>query len=454
MHSTAQILVKFTFLLLAFSTCVNADDKVHSLTEVYQQALENDPALASALSANQAAQEVIEQAKALYRPTVSLNAGVNATQTDIRFLTGFNPFRAEGRQNFETYNYGVQARQPIYRKDSLVQIDQSKVQVSQADKRLNLSKQDLILRVTQAYFDVLLAQDRIDLIIAQKAAILSQLEQAKANFEVGTATITDVNEAQARFDLVAAQEIAAVNEHQIAKYAVQAITGQKPQRIATVKADMVTTRLEQGLDQWVEVALENNLNIQIQQDALALSTQEVERLRAGHLPTLDAIASHTNNYANGSANGFGTELKTSTIGLQLEIPLYQGGAVSSRVRQAVLNQQRAQDDIQIARRSAELETQRAYLNLNSSIAQVKAFEQALISSQTQLDSTKLGYEVGVRTSVDVLNVQQQLFTAKRDLLQARYSYLVNIIRLKATSGVVAEPDLADINQQLLVARAH
>jgi len=166
------------------------------------------------------------------------------------------------------------------------------------------------------------------------------------------------------------------------------------------------------------------------------------------------VANYNNNYSNGSANGIGSELKTAVVGLQLQIPLYQGGAVSSRVRQAVLNQQKAQDDVQIARRSAELETQRAYLNLSSSIAQVKAYEQALVSSQSQVDSTKLGYEVGVRTSVDVLNAQQQLFSAKRDLLQARYSYLVNIIRLKATSGVVAEVDLADINQQLVAVGAH
>lgn len=436
-------------VMLACAPYAQADNNADSLVEVYQQALQNDPTLASALSANQAAQEIIEQAKALYRPTITLNAGATATQTDIRFLTGFNPFRAEGRSNFEGYSYGVQARQPIYRKDSLVQIEQSKVQVSQADKQLNLSKQDLIVRVTQAYFDVLLAQDKIDLIVAQKAAILSQLEQAKANFDVGTATITDVNEAQARFDLASAQEIAAINEHQVAKHAVQAIIGKLPNKLATVRADMAATSLNQSLEQWLAVTAQNNLNIQIQQDNLALSSQEIERLRAGHLPTLDAIASHTNNYANGSANGLGSELQTSAIGFQLEIPLYQGGAVSSRVRQAVSNQQKAQNDVQIARRSAELETQRAYLNLSSSIAQVKAYEQALVSGQSQLESTQLGYEVGVRTSVDVLNAQQLLFTAKRDLLQARYNYLVNIIRLKAISGVVAEVDLVDLNQQLV-----
>lgn len=443
----------FACLVSAFTLQVNAEDKQHSLLDVYQQALVHDPVLASALSANKAAQELIEQGKALYRPTVNFSAGATATQADIRYIgTGTNPFsRSEGRSSYEGYSYGVDARQPIYRKQNLVQMDQSETQVSQADKQLHLSQQELMLRVTQAYFDVLIAQDKIDLIIAQKAAILSQLEQAKANFEVGTATITDVNEAQARFDLIAAQEIAAVNEHQVAQRAVQAITGDLPQKLATVKADIKANPLDQPMDKWLEVAGQNNLNIQIQQDIAKLAEQEIERQSAGHLPTLDAVASYTNNYANGSTSGVGSELKSAVIGLQLQVPIYQGGAITSRARQAVLNQQKAKDDVEIARRNAELETQRAYLNLSTSIAQVKAYEQALTSSQSQLDSTRLGYEVGVRTSVDVLNAQQQLFSAKRDLLQARYGYLVNIIKLKAVSGVVAEADLADINQQLVLA---
>jgi outer membrane protein len=164
------------------------------------------------------------------------------------------------------------------------------------------------------------------------------------------------------------------------------------------------------------------------------------------------VANYSDNYNNGGLNGFGTELNSAIIGLQLQIPLYQGGAISSRVRQAMLNQQKAKDDLEIARRQTDLETQRAFLNLNSSIAQIKALEQALISSQSQLDSTKLGYEVGVRISVDVLNAQQQLFSAKRDLLQARYNYLVNIIRLKSATGIVAEADLQDINQQLVLSQ--
>ncbi|MEI8361817.1 MAG: TolC family outer membrane protein [Betaproteobacteria bacterium] len=433
------------------SSTFSAQGKQQSLVDIYQQALSNDPTLASALSANQAAQELTEQGKALYRPTVNFSAGTSASQTDIQYNgSGSNPFKAAGRASFEAYNYGVDARQPIFRKQNLVQMDQAATQVSQADKQLHLSQQSLIVRTTQTYFEVLIAQDKIDLIIAQKAAILSQLEQAKATFEVGTATITDVNEAQARYDLVVAQEIAAVNEYEIARRSIQAITGDIPQKLATVKADIKTNALTQGMDKWLEVAAQNNLNILIQQDTLKFSEQEIERSQAGHLPTLDAVASYTDIYSNGSTSGFGSDLKAGTIGLQLQIPLYQGGATNSRIRQAVLNKQKAQDDVEIARRQTELDTQRAYLNLNTSIAQVKAYEQALISSQSQVDSTKLGYEVGVRTSVDVLNAQQQFFSAKRDLLQSRYNYLVNIIRLKAVSGVIAETDLADINQQLVL----
>ena len=437
------------FAANAYAADITASEyKAQSLVDIYQQALSHDPTLASALSANQAAQELIEQGKALYRPTVNFNAEANEIGSDIRYLNNIPP----GRSNFQTYKYGVDARQPIYRKQNLVQMDQAATQVSQADKQLYLSQQSLILRTTQVYFEVLIAQDKIDLIIAQKAAILSQLDQAKATFEVGTATITDVNEAQARYDLILAQENAAVNEYEIAKRSVQVITGDIPQTLAPVKADIKTNAIMQSMDKWLEVAAQNNLNIQIQQDTLKYSEQEIERAKAGHLPTLDAVASYSDNYASGSVSvfGAGNELKTGSIGLQLQIPLYQGGATTSRVRQAVLNKQKALNDVEFARRQAELETQRAYLNLNTSIAQVKAYEQALISSQSQVDSTKLGYEVGVRTSVDVLNAQQQFFSAKRDLLQSRYNYLVNIIRLKAASGIVAEVDLVDINQQLIV----
>jgi len=313
-----------------------------------------------------------------------------------------------------------------------------------------LAQQNLILRASKAYFDVLMAQDRVELIQAQKIAISQQLEQAKANFDVGTATITDFNEAQARFDLAQAQGIAALSDLEVKKRSVQSIIGQMPAKLNEVRSDLQPQMPEPAtMDQWVEMASQTNLMIAVQTQALEIATQEVEQQNAGHMPTLDATASFTERYSNGGINGFGNDLQDTTIGLQLQIPLYQGGAVSSRVREAVANKQKAMDDVVAARRQAELDTTQAYLDLVSLVSQVKAYEQALKSSQSQLDSTVLGYEVGVRTSVDVLNAQQQFFTAKRDLLQSRYTYLMNILTLKSAVGMLTEADLDSVNQQLV-----
>ncbi|MDD5271745.1 MAG: TolC family outer membrane protein, partial [Methylovulum sp.] len=357
-------------------------EKPQSLLDIYNQALAHDPTLASALNANKAAQELIEQSKALYRPVVSFSAATSASQVDVRYQGTGIPF-PNGSRSFEGYQYGVEARQPLFRKQNWVQMEQLRTQVSQADKQLHLTLQNLMQRTTQHYFETLIAQDKLALIAAQKTAILSQLEQAKTNFEVGNATITDANEAQARYDLIVAQEIAAQNAFEIAKRTVQEMTGELPQQLASVKTGLKPNALTQNLNQWLEVAKDSNLNIQIQQDTAKLSAQEIERRQAEHLPTVDAVANYTESYANGSNFGFGSDISNGTIGVQLQVPLYQGGATSSRVRQAILDKQKAQDDVEVARRHTELETQRAYLNLNSSIAQVKAYEQALSSSQSQ-----------------------------------------------------------------------
>ncbi len=425
-------------------------EETQNLQQVYQQALTQDPVLASAKSGNRAMQEKLVQGNALYLPTINFNAGATASQTDIKYIGSSSVFRNGGRETFEGYSYGVNLNQPIYRKQIQAQLAQAKSQVEQSDKQLLLAQQNLILRSSKAYFDVLLAQDKIELIQAQKNAISKQLEQAKANFDVGTATITDFNEAQARFDLVQAQEIAATSDLEVKKRAIQSIIGQMPLKLNAVRADLQPQMPEPvAMDKWVEMSSQTNLMIAIQQQALEIATQEVERQNAGHLPTLDAIASYTDRYANGSANGFGSDLQDATIGLQLQIPLYQGGAIASRVREAVANKQKAMDDLVAARRQAELDTRQGFLDLVSVVSQIKAYEQALSSSQSQLDSTMLGYEVGVRTSVDVLNAQQQFFTAKRDLLQSRYAYLMNILSLKSAVGLLNDADLDAVNQQLV-----
>jgi outer membrane protein len=340
--------------------------------------------------------------------------------------------------------------QPLYHKQYWAQLNQAKSKVMQADQQLASAFQGLILRVAKAYFDVLLAQDKVELIDAQKKATVHQLEQAKANFDVGTSTITDFNEAQARFDLIEAQEIAAKSDVEVKKHAINAIIGKLPSSLSSVRDDLQIKLPEPfDIEKWVEVAEQNSLAIAVQEKNLEIAVQEIESQNSGHYPILDAVGDYKGGYSNRGINGYGTDLQNTTIGLQLQIPLYQGGYVTSKVREAVANKQKALDDLEVAKRQADLDTRSAYLNLASSVAQIKAYEQALNSSQSQLDSTNLGYEVGVRTSVDVLNAQQQYFSAKRDLLQSRYTYLVNILSLKSAVGLLSEADLEGVNQQLV-----
>jgi outer membrane protein len=442
----------FSFTLaLVFMTSISAEAaETQDLSQIYQEALSKDPVLAAARNSNRAMQEKLVQGQAQYLPTITFNAGATASRTDIKYIGSASIFRNGGRENFEGYSYGVNLNQPIFRQQIRAQLEQAKSQVAQADKQLVLAQQNLIIRSSKAYFDVLLAQDKVALIRAQKEAVDKQKQQAQANFEVGTATITDVNEAQARFDLIQAQEIAALSDLEVKKRGVQSIIGHMPAELKSVRTDLQPQMPEpMVMEDWVNMALQNNLSIAIQQQALDIATQEVERQNAGHMPTLDAVASYTDRYANGSANGFGSDLQDATIGLQLQVPLYQGGAVSSKVREAVANKDKAADDLEAIRRQAELDARQAYLNLVTAVSQVKAYEQALNSSQSQLDSTNLGYEVGVRNSVEVLNAQQQFFSAKRDLLQAQYAYLLDVLSLKFSVGMLSELDLQNVNLQLV-----
>lgn len=439
--------------LLAASLPVQA---AQNLLQIYQQALARDPVWSAAQNANRAAQEKIVQGQAQYLPVVSIAGNANATSNDVKFV-GAGPLppnqpgaRRDGRQNYEGYSLGLNIVQPIFRPQIRAQLEQAKSMVQQSDYELAISKQNLILRSSQLYFDVLLAQDKIHLIEAQKQAISSQLEQARARFEAGTSTITDVNEDKARFDLIQAQYIAAVNDLEIKKRALQALIGDMPQSLMAVREDLVPqTPAPSNIEKWVEMANSANLRIAIQRQALEIAAQEVDRQNAGHLPSLDLVGSYTDSYVNGGIAGIGLDQRAAVIGMQLSVPIYQGGAVSSRSREALSNKLKAQDDLEAARRQADMETRQAYLNLVSTVSQISALEQALASTQSQLESTQLGYEVGVRTSVDVLNVQQQLFNAKRDLLQARYTYLMNILMLKAAVGDLTMADLEAVNQQLV-----
>jgi outer membrane protein len=339
--------------------------------------------------------------------------------------------------------------QPIYRKQNALVYEQAKIQVSQAQTQFTVAAQDLMGRVAQAYFDVLLARANLRTIESQKLAVAQQLEQAKRNFVVGTATITDSREAQARYDLVVAQELGAQNEVEVKNRALELLVGKPVGELAGLTLPVTLNDPQPAqMDAWVEQAYQSSLQIALAQQSLELAAREVERASAGHHPTLDAVGSLSQNYFSSSPQGVGSDIRALVIGVQLNVPLYQGGAISSRVREAVANQERARQDLENARRSAALQTRQAYLGLTSGLAQIKALQQAVASTQLQLESTKLGQEVGVRTAVDVLNAEQQLSLARSNLAQALYNAILNQLRLKAAVGKLAEADLADINALL------
>ena len=430
--------IRMKSLPLALLALLSSPVYAVNLMEVYREAQQQDAAYASARAAFEAGQEKAPQGLALLLPSVNL--GANTSRNDVDSPTSNRQYNSNG--------YNLSLTQPVYRKQNFAQYEQSKSQVVQAEAQFAVARQDLIVRVAQAYFDVLLAQDNVALAGAQKAAIGEQLEMAKRNFEVGTVTITDTHEAQARYDLTTAQEIAAQNDLEIKNRALQLILGKIPAHLNALNGKLPLVLPEPNdMTKWVAQAEQQSPQIAIQRAALEIATQEVERNRAGHHPTLDLVAGYSQN-SNSSYLVSGT-VTSQTVGLQFNLPIFQGGSVNSKVREALANKEKARQDLELGNRQAALQTRQAFLGVTSGMAQVKALEQALVSSQSSLDSTRLGMEVGVRTNVDVLNAQQQLFTAMRDLSQARYNYILNQLKLKSAVGVLRDEDVEQVNRWLM-----
>ena len=434
-------------LAMAASPMAGAAD----LLDFYHQAQNQDAVFASARATRQAGQEKLTQGRSQLLPSVNLNANstynnVNTTYTGAG--AALFPFPS-GDQRFNNHGYGVTLVQPLFREQNWASYSESELQVLQTEAQYKLAEQSLILRVAQTYFDVLIAQDTVQLAAAQKTAISEQLEQAKRNFEVGTATITDTHEAQARYDLVVAQEIAAQSDLEVKRRTLQQLINAVPQELAPLGKSF---QLEQpqpvDLNKWVEGAQQHNYQIASAQAAAEIADKEVDRNRGGHLPTVDLVANYSKNSANGSIYGIGSDTTATTVGVQMNIPLFEGGAIQSKWREAEANRERARQDLENTRRTVELQTRQAYLGVVNGIAQVQALQQALKSSESLLDASKLGHDVGVRTNLDVLNAQQQLFSTRRDLYQAEYNYLVSQLNLKAAVGELSEEDLSRVNQAL------
>jgi outer membrane protein len=381
----------------------------------------------------------------------SLNLSASAARSYLDSESDNPALQQSFDRTVDTHGYALTFTQPIYRRQNWLQADQGELQAKQAELQFNQAAQDLILRTAQAYFDVLAAQDTLALVRSQKAAIAEQLAQAKRNFEVGTATITDTHEAQARYDLSASQEISAENEVEARARQLQLITGKEYAALKPLRSDIKVSPPEPSdMQSWVSIAEKQNYSVLVQEAAVEIARLETKRNAAGHHPTLDVVASHNYTSQSGSQlSGIGSNLSNDSISLQFALPLYQGGGISSREREAAYNQERTRQELENARRTATLVTRQAYLLVINGIAQVGALEQALVSSESALQSNRLGYEVGVRINIDVLNAQQQVFSTRRDLALARYNTITGQLRLKAAAGSLREEDIEVVNRALL-----
>jgi outer membrane protein len=432
-------------LALGISPLAHATD----LLEVYHAAQGQDAVFAAARAARDAGQEKLTQGRALMLPSVNLNANSTFNDIDTQYQGSTGGLLTSGEKRYNSHGYGATLVQPLFREQNWALYSESELQVVQSEAQFKLAEQDLVLRVAQAYFAVLIAQDSVHLTAAQKTAIAEQLEQAKRNFEVGTATITDTHEAQARYDLIVAQEVAAQSNLEVSKRALQQLINAVPGELNPLgKGFGLEMPQPAGVEKWVEDAQQRNHQVAIAQAAAELADKEVDRNRGGHLPTVDLVANYSRTYANGGSFGVGSDTRATSVGVQLNMPLFQGGATQSRWREAEANRERARQELENARRNVELQTRQAYLGVVNGIAQVQALQQALKSSESLLEASKLGHEVGVRTNLDVLNAQQQAYSTRRDLYQAEYNYLISQLRLKAAVGGLVEEDLGRVNQAL------
>lgn len=416
------------------------------LMDVYRDALSQDPVYASARYGYDAGKEAYPQARAGILPSISLAAGVNRNHRATEGLPTLD---------YNAHSYSLSLSQPLFRMQNWIAVDQAGMQVKQAEAVFADASQSLIVRTAQAYFDVLLAQDNVSLSGAQKKAISEQLAQAKRNFEVGTATITDTYEAQAKYDLAVAKEISDLNDLQIKNRALQQLIGKLPASLAPLRDNPRLALPEPAeMEQWVKAAEEASPVVAQLRLAYEIAVKEIDRNQGGHMPTVDLIGSYGNGNspltnATGAFAGM-IDTKSAAIGLSLNIPLFQGGGTQSRIRQALANKERAAQDLENTKRTVAQNVRQSYLGVTNGVLQVKALEAALVSNKSSLDATVLGKEVGVRTNVDVLNAQQQLFQAQRDLQQARYATILSQLRLKSAAGRLKDTDLAEVN--LLLAK--
>lgn len=432
----------FNFALMLSLLLMYQSANSEDLLQIYQEALQADPALAAAEANHQATLQAKPQARAAFLPQLSASAGYDYTDQSYKDSAAF--FNDD---DFTTKQYGLRLDQTLFNKTRWAQLDQADSSIAQSAAELNGAKQDLITRVAQAYFDVLASEDNLEFTKAEKEAIHQQLKQSQQQFEVGLIAITDVHESQAQYDLSVAQEIDAKNQLDINQEALHTIIGRYANGMSSLNEASPLPRPEpENIQQWVETSLDTNPELKAIGYAVKLAEQEINKRKGGHYPTLGLAATYGVNDSDG---GFSSgEVTDTTIGLALNVPIYTGGLTSAQVSEARSLHQKALKEEERTKRSTVQQTRASYLNVLAGISRVAALKQALKSTQTAADAAQVGFEVGTRTSVDVLLALRETYRARRDYSKARYDYILSTLRLKQATGSLNGNDLKIVNSWL------
>ena len=417
-----------------------------NLLEAFRLAEKNDPTYLQATAEYRATLEQRPQAFSQLLPSISLSADTSSNDQDISNNSNFG---GSGEIGFNSHGYSLSLSQPIFRYDRYLTLQQSDTVILQAETQLSEAQQALIIRIAERYFDVLSSIDNLEFAQAEVKSLSRQLEQANQRFEVGLSAITDVTEAQAGYDLAAAREIQATNEIDNAREAMRELTGQYITNVAILANEIPLVKPDPAtIEKWTETALSQNLSILAAGHAAETARKEIKIQKAGHYPTLDLVASK--NYDSTGGRFGGTRTHGESIGIELNLPIYSGGLTSSQIREAHENYNVAMHTLEQARRSAQRLTRQAYLGVISGISQVMALKQAVVSSETALEATEAGFEVGTRTAVDVVASQRATSEARRNYSQAKYDYILDSLRLKQAAGTLSPEDIEQINQWLTV----
>jgi outer membrane protein len=444
--------IKFKSLfVLAGAISLSGTADAASLLEIYQQALQSDPRIHEAEARRLAALEAEPQARGVLLPQLGARGSWSYDQS-----SGFRPGIGEVSSDSRTTSWGVELRQTLFRWDQIVNLRRADKTVAKAEADREAAQQDLIVRVGQAYFDVLAAEDRLTSRHANRQAIARQLEQAKQRFDVGLIAITDVQESQAAYDQAVADEIASKRVLATAREQLREITGEYVVELSAPGEEFPMRAPKESETEWVDLAFAQNLALVASRLDEKLARDEISFRRNGYYPTLELVASTgeqdstTENLviAGSSFPDTQSDGSSDSISVQFTVPLFTGGSTSSRVREAVYLHRAAREQLQRVTRETERATRDAYLGVLSEMSRVEALEQAVKSSQTALEATEAGFEVGTRTIVDVLNSQFQLYSAITNFYQARYDYLMNVLRLKQAAGNLRIQDLEEIDQWL------